>query len=283
MNPEDRRSHRGYVAAVALVTMQTAIVTVGDELLAGDTENTNATWLCRELTERGVTVTRVLTVPDSVEAIAESVRAYAAAFDAVVVTGGLGGTPDDLTMDGVAAAFDRPLTPNELARADLERTLEAVADRYPDLDVDVEAEASIPEGARPLINDAGLSPGCVVENEGSALDSEGSAPGDEDAPRDHGRVYVLPGIPGEMKSMFEGVADEFAGDVRSRLLYTEEPEANLIPRLAEVRERFGVQVGCYPDREAGHNRLKLSGSDPDSLEAAREWMASEVETVEYDP
>jgi molybdenum cofactor synthesis domain-containing protein len=245
--------------------MQTAIVTVGDELLAGDTENTNATWLCRQLSDRGVTVTRVLTVPDDVTAIAENVRAYAESFDAVVVTGGLGGTPDDLTMDGVAAAFDRPLEPDELARADLERTLAAIADRYPDLDVDVEDEASIPVGARPLVNDAGLSPGCVVEEEG------------------HGRVYVLPGIPSEMKAMFESVAEEFAGDVRSRLLYTEEPEAALIERLDEVADRFGVVVGCYPDREAGHNRLKLRSTDATALESAHEWLATVVETVTYDP
>jgi len=247
--------------------MDAAVLTVGDELLAGDTENTNATWLCRELTERGVTVKRTLTVPDEVDAIAANVRDYAEAYDAVVVTGGLGGTPDDVTMAGVAAAFDRPTEPDDLARADLERSLAAIAEDRPelDLDVDVEAEASVPGGARPLINDAGLSPGCVIESGAG-----------------HGAVYVLPGIPSEMRSMFEGVAGEFAGEVRSAMLYTEEPEANLIPRLDEVRERFGVGVGCYPDRDAGHNRLKLRAEDGDALAAARAWLAGNVETIEYD-
>jgi molybdenum cofactor synthesis domain-containing protein len=246
--------------------MDAAVLTVGDELLAGDTENTNATWLCRQLSDRGVTVKRTLTVPDEVDAIAENVRAYAEAYDAVVVTGGLGGTPDDVTMAGVARAFDRSMEPNDLARADLERTLAAIAEDRPelDLDVDVEAEASIPSGARPLINDAGLSPGCVIEPEGG-----------------NGAVYVLPGIPSEMTSMFEGVAEEFAGAVRSATLYTEEPEANLIARLDEVRERFGVGVGCYPDRDAGHNRLKLRAEDETALEEARGWLAANVETVEY--
>lgn len=237
--------------------MDAALITVGDELLAGDTENTNATWLARELSERGVDVRRVLTVPDVAATIADAVREYAGTFDAVIVTGGLGGTPDDVTMDAVARALDRPLEPNDLARADLERTLEAVADAYPDLEVDIEAEASIPAGARPLINDAGLSPGAVVEN-----------------------VYVFPGIPGEMQRMFESVADEFAGDVDSRLLYTEEPEANLIERLDAVRNRFGVQVGCYPDREAGHNRLKLRSDDPETLDEAAEWLRDAVALVE---
>ena len=180
--------------------MQAAILTVGEELLAGDTENTNGTWLARQLTDRGVAVARILAVPDEKSVIADAVAQYSESFDAVVVTGGLGGTPDDVTMSAVAAAFDRSMVENELARADVERTLEAVADEYPDLEVDAAAEAALPEGARPLINRAGLSPGCVLEN-----------------------VYVLPGIPSEMERMFESVAEECAGDVRCRALYTTEP------------------------------------------------------------
>lgn len=237
--------------------MQTALVTVGDELLAGDTENTNATWLSRRLTERGATVERVLTVPDEASVIADAVRRYSDAFDAVVVTGGLGRTPDDVTIESVARAFDRELVENDLARADIDRTLEAIADDYPDLAVDAAAEAEIPADARPLINHGGLSPGCVV-----------------------GNVYVLPGIPSEMKRMFEEVGEEFGGDVASRLLYTEEPEANLIEHLDAVRERFGVKVGCYPDREARHNRLKLSGSDEGALGEAERWLAERITLLE---
>ena len=233
--------------------MNAALLTVGDELLAGDTANTNATWLCERLAGRGVTVERVLTVPDELDVIADATRRYSEAFDAVIVTGGLGGTPDDLTMDGVAAAFGRELVENDLALADIERTLEEIADDYPELNVDVSAEAEIPAEARPLINEVGLSPGCVLEN-----------------------VYVFPGIPSEMKGMFEGVAGEFEGDVDSRFLYTEEPEANLIERLDGVRERFGVRVGCYPDREAGHNRLKISGSDPETLADAEKWLRDRI-------
>ena len=238
-------------------SMEVALVTVGDELLAGDTENTNATWLAGQLTDRGVTVTRVLTVPDDEAVVADAVREYADAFDAVVVTGGLGRTPDDVTVEGVAAAFDRDLVEDDLARADVERTLEAIAGDYPDLEVDAAEEARLPEGARPLINRAGLSPGCVLEN-----------------------VYVLPGIPSEMERMFEDVAGEFAGEADSRYLYTDEPEANLIDRLDEVRERFDVKVGCYPDREAGHNRLKLTADDEESLEAATAWLEERVSAAD---
>jgi molybdopterin-biosynthesis enzyme MoeA-like protein len=123
--------------------------------------------------------------------------------------------------------------------------------------VDASKEALLPAGSRPLVNHAGISPGCVLEN-----------------------VYVLPGIPSEMKRMFEAVAAEFAGDVRSRLLYTEEPEANLIERLDGVQRRFDVTVGCYPDRTAGHNRLKITGSDEETVTDATAWLAENVTLVE---
>jgi nicotinamide-nucleotide amidase len=237
--------------------MQAALLTVGDELLAGDTENTNATWLATQLTERGVSVERILTVPDDESVIAEAVRQYSDAFDAVIVTGGLGRTPDDVTMDAVAAAFDRDLVVDDLALADVERTLEAIAGEYPDLDVDAAAEATLPEGSRPLINHAGLSPGCVVEN-----------------------VYVFPGIPPEMKRMFEAVEGEFSGDVESRFVYTSEPEASLLGRLDEVHKRFDVTVGCYPEQESGHNRLKLTSADTAVLDEAEAWLSANVDSVE---
>ena len=238
--------------------MDVALITVGDELLAGDTVNTNANWLAAELDDRGVAVRRILSLPDDRELIAAHVAEYAAAFDAVVVTGGIGGTPDDVTMEAVADAFDRELVATDLTREHVERRLAAIRERVPadagDLNVDVAAEAAVPRGARPLLNDAGLAPGCAIES-----------------------VYVMPGIPGELKAMFEGVADEFAGDRRSRFLYTVEPEADIVPALAEVGERFDVSVGCYPDRQADHNRLKLTAADPEALDDAAGWLVAAID------
>ncbi len=236
--------------------MNVALLTIGDELLAGDTENTNATWLAGRLTDRGATVARILVVPDDRELIASKIDDYSERFDATIVTGGLGGTPDDITMDAVAEAFDRPLVVNERAREDVEKTVEAVREEYPDIDVDLDAEASIPDGSQPLLNEPGLAPGCVIEN-----------------------TYVLPGIPEEMKAMFEQIEEEFAGDVRSRTFYTPTPEADLIDDLTATGERFEVSVGCYPDREVRRNRIKLVGENEDELDTAADWLEGRIETV----
>jgi len=239
--------------------MEVALITVGDELLAGDTVNSNANWLATRLTERGVTVTRILSLPDDRATIAKHVVEYSDAFDAVIVTGGIGGTPDDVTMEAVADAFDREMVVREATLEHVEGTIEAYRETRPelDLDIDTDLEASIPEGSRPLLNDEGLAPGCVIEN-----------------------VYVLPGIPGELKAMFESVSEEFSGESISAFLYTVEPEANITWALGEVQEQFDVAVGCYPDREQQHNRLKITATDRESLDDARVWLLENVDASE---
>ena len=243
--------------------MQVALLTVGDELLTGDTENTNATWLARQLTERGVTVARVLTLPDDADLIKSTVREWSAAFDAVVVTGGLGGTHDDVTMDAVAATFDRELVLDPEVEAHVERRVATfrernpeIADRYPEPRIDPTDWAALPEGARSLIIPDGLSPGCVLEN-----------------------VYVLPGVPQEMKEMFDEVAEEFGGDAVSETLYTPAPESALTDAIEEVRERFDVAVGSYPSR-GSHNRIKVVGTDTPAVDDAIAWLREHVDVAD---
>ena len=229
--------------------MRVAVVTVGDELLAGDTVNTNATWLCEQLTDRGVGVERVTTVPDGVADIARVVNEYRAEYDAVVVTGGLGPTHDDVTMEAVAAAFGRSVEQSEEA---LEWLTTHGGYHAGDL---VDGTTHLPAGARMLPNREGVAPGAVVES-----------------------VYVLPGVPAEMKTMFEEVAEDFAGErTYIRVVETPDPESSLIPVMEEVQERFAVTVGSYPGNSV---RLKLSGADEEEVEAAAAWLRERVTAMD---
>lgn len=226
--------------------MRVAVVTVGDELLAGDTENTNATWLCDRLDSRGVGVERVTTVPDRVADIARVVNEYRAEYDAVVVTGGLGPTHDDLTMEGVAAAVGRPIEEHPEALAWL---TEHGGYSAGDL---VEGTAHLPARARMLPNDEGVAPGAVVEG-----------------------IYVLPGVPAEMKAMFERVEGEFSGDpTYTESIEADEPESELVGRMREVQERFDVTVGSYPGETV---RLKLTATDETVLDDAVAWLSARVD------
>src|SRR5262245_51354129 len=81
------------------------ILTIGNELVSGDVDDTNARWLAKRLAPLGVTVRLVASVPDDIEVIADFVRLEAPRSDFLLVTGGLGGTPDDLTREAIAYAF----------------------------------------------------------------------------------------------------------------------------------------------------------------------------------
>ncbi len=228
--------------------MNAAIVTVGDELLVGDTENTNATWLCGRLADRGVPVRRVTVVPDEVAEIARVVNEYYAEYDIVIVTGGLGPTHDDVTMDAVAAAFGRDLAKNETAA-------EWLAERGYSADNLTAETTHLPADCRPLSNEAGVAPGAVVES-----------------------VYVLPGVPTEMKAMFESVADEFEGTpTHTVIVDVDEPESALLERFTELQKLFDVSVGSYPGESV---QVKITAQSAEEAERAAEWVRERSELVE---
>jgi len=231
--------------------MRVALVTVGDEILGGDTENTNATWLCRELTDRGVDVERVTVVPDRVADIARVVNEYRASYDAVVVTGGVGPTHDDVTLEGVAAAVGTELAEDPDAVTWLETEGGYAREEL------AEGTAVLPVAGEMLPNHEGVAPGCVVEN-----------------------VYVLPGVPEEMKAVFEDVAEEFSGIRRHRtVVQADEPESALLDRLAELQAEFDVEVGSYP---GDHVRVRIQSPDEEEARRAAEWLRERVDGVDAD-
>ena len=225
--------------------MKVAIVTVGDELLAGETVDTNSTWLASQLTDRGCTVTRITTVPDQIEVIAAVVNEYRADDDAVIVTGGLGPTHDDRTMEAVAAAVGRDLEHHPEAEAWL--TTEG---GYSAAELDA-GTTDLPAGARMVPNEAGVAPGAVIES-----------------------IYVLPGVPTEMKTMFGHVAAEFSGEpIHTEVVVADEPESALIDRLETAQQRFAVDVGSYPGE---YVRVKFRGGDSEAVAAAADWFRQQV-------
>jgi molybdenum cofactor synthesis domain-containing protein len=231
------------------------ILTIGNEIVSGDTENTNASWLARELAALGVEVRRMAAVRDEVDEIAAVLRAEAASADHVFVTGGLGGTPDDLTREGVAAAFGREC--EEIAEVAV-----ALRSRFEPRGLgDYAARwACLPRGAEPLTNPLGGAPGFVVEN-----------------------VVVLPGLPSEMMAMFETIADRFKGRaIGSWRRSYRTGEGQIVDVLEEATRRYpNVTVGSYPRflADGPEVTLALKSADEEALAAATEW----IETALDDP
>ena len=197
-----------------------AIVSVGNELLFGETINTNAAWLGRALAERGIVVSRGYTVGDNRISIQEVVQTATRSTDLVLISGGLGPTQDDITRNAVADLFDRPLRRNERLLSDLKARFRSHGCReFPETNL---SQVEVPEGAIVLGNPNGTAPGLAFE-EDSTL------------------VVMLPGVPRELRGIFLGdlstLLEEWLGDkiapVHHRMLHTTGvPES----RLAEIIE-----------------------------------------------
>jgi molybdenum cofactor synthesis domain-containing protein len=224
-----------------------AIVTVGNELLAGDVENTNGSWLARRLAALGVDVELIAVIGDEIARVASYVREQSEAFDVVIVTGGLGGTPDDVTRESIAAAFEVP----QVEVADVATRLRARFAGDPEY---AARWAQLPAGSRPLEIRNGGAPGFVIEN-----------------------VYVLPGLPAEMEAMFETIADELRADAPIatwRRTYRT-TEARIVAVLEEMTALHpGVVVGSYPSFDGGVSEVEVvvKSGNRAALAAATAWI-----------
>ncbi|MBA3403060.1 MAG: competence/damage-inducible protein A, partial [Gemmatimonadaceae bacterium] len=163
--------------------MRIEIVTIGDELLLGFTIDTNAAYLARELAAVGVEIVRRSTVGDSPGGIANAVGDALARTGAVITTGGLGPTSDDLTKASIAALFGRTMLSDEGIAAELKERWGRLKrpGHFPQSNL---VQAMIPEGAVILPNRHGTAPGIWLEDEGGRW------------------AAMLPGVPREMREMF---------------------------------------------------------------------------------
>ena len=226
------------------MTGTASILTIGNELVSGDVPNTNAAWLARRLAPLGVAVRLTASLPDEIDAIAEFVRAEAPRVDFLLVTGGLGGTPDDLTREAIAAAFGVPQEEVPEVAADLR----ARFTRNPEY---AARWALLPRGSRPLANPLGGAPGFALEN-----------------------VYVLPGMPPEMREMFGQIEPELGRGPElhtwSKTLPTS--EHLILSCLEELAEKHpDVGCGSYPrfsDAASPEVKIVLRARSRDDLSAA---------------
>ena len=229
-----------------------AILTIGNELVSGDVPNTNGSWLAKRLAPLGVETRLLAAVPDEIEPIAELIRREAPRVDVMLVTGGLGGTLDDITREALAFAFDVPQ----------EEVAEVAADLRARFTGDPEYAARwarLPRGARPLANPLGGAPGFAIEN-----------------------VYVLPGLPSEMEAMFDAIAGDFrrGAPIAAWRRTFATRESRIAPALVEAGERWPtVGIGSYPTFGPDGPKVEVvvKSRDAEALREASDWLAAALE------
>jgi nicotinamide-nucleotide amidase len=162
--------------------MKAEIISIGSELTLGQTVDTNAAWLGQRLAAAGVACGRHVTVADDQRDIVAAITEAAGRAELVLVTGGLGPTPDDVTRESLAEAMGVEL---ELHADSLVQIEEYFRQRGRSMHEANRRQAMIPRGARAIANTCGTAPGVHARWRGV-------------------EVYVLPGVPAEMRAMFEG-------------------------------------------------------------------------------
>ena len=234
-----------------------AVVVIGNEILTGKFRDENGPFFIERLRALGCDLVRIAVVRDEVDEIADEVRRCAAVADFVLTSGGVGPTHDDVTIEGIAKAFDLPMA----VHPDLQNLLR----RYglPEDEANLRM-ATVPEGTVLEVGNGRSFPIVVVRN-----------------------VWIFPGIPKLLRDKFESVADRFAGKtVLTARIYTDEYETEMAVRLTGVARRHPtVAIGSYPRFGEGptHVILTLESRDADALRAAHTDLAANVRVLKTEP
>jgi len=212
-------------------TTRAAMIVIGNEILSGKITDSNSGFLARELRRMGVSLERIIVIPDVIAVIAETVRSASAYFDVVFTSGGVGPTHDDLTIAGIAEAFERPVVEHPRLRAAIER----VAGESPG--VAMLKMAEVPEGAELVGDEADFFPTVHIAN-----------------------VYVLPGIPEIFEAKVRALGERFrSAPYHLRQVYVAAYETAIAEHLDATLAAFPeLLLGSYPKLSDPEYKVRLT-------------------------
>lgn len=250
------------------------IFCIGNELLIGKTLNTNENWIAARATSLGFNATRITTVSDDTHAIKAALReAFNRKPDFIVTTGGLGPTYDDKTLEGIAAAIDKPLVLNEIALRMVKTKYENYSRQQGLTMIQLTPErvkmAKLPEGAEPLPNPVGTAPGVLIRWKRKCLIS-------------------LPGVPAEMKGIFEESVAPLMRKAAGNVSFYEDSiqvegimESSLAPVLEKAkRNNPHVYIKSHPKGQETMSCIEIHISTmTDDAENAKERLKNAMKEI----
>ncbi len=199
------------------------IISVGNELLIGKVVNTNSSWLAEKLTRLGVVVKRITVVGDNLDEISSCIKEVLSRKPSfIIITGGLGPTYDDMTLEGLAMGLGKRMVLHHKALEMVKRKYEGMGESLTEARIKM---ARMPEGAEPLHNPVGTAPAAKISYETTV-------------------IYALPGVPREMEAIFN---ETISRDVSMKsgfrvtelsLRVTGVKESSLAPLISRVKELY---------------------------------------------
>ncbi len=240
--------------------MNAIIIAIGHELITGQSVDTNSAYLARELGRRGIETIEHLTVDDDQQVIASAISSSAKRCDIVLATGGLGPTADDLTRQGLSEAMKSELVLDEQC---LEKIKEFFCNRGRKMAGENEIQAMIPRGAQALQNSLGTAPGIAARVNGAD-------------------VFVMPGVPSEMESMFHKLVAPLlpkkSGIILHKLVHIYgKGESDIAAEVSDIMHRKGaVTVGITVTAGKISLRITSRADDEKTAQAQADKTADEI-------
>ncbi len=224
------------------------IITIGDEILIGQTVDTNSAWMSNRLNLLGVSVARITSIADRREEIIASLDESLGRSDLVLMTGGLGPTSDDITKETLAEYFGSRMVTDQGV---LEEVTERLRKRNLEMNDNNRRQANVPDNCTVLVNRAGTAPGMMFA-------------------RGEKRVISMPGVPSEMKYIMTEhvlpmIARQTGGNViiHKNIMTYGTFEARLAERLQDFERELPPEVRIAYLPSYGLIKLRLTGRGTD--------------------
>jgi nicotinamide-nucleotide amidase len=243
--------------------MKVEVIAIGNEVLGGNTLNTNAAFLSRELIRLGFSIQRHTALPDAFAALREGLQEALERSSVVIATGGLGPTLDDITRQVAAELFASDFVFDAHWASELH-------ERYRGQLTTVKDQATVPEKAQLIPNGAGTAPGFIFKDA-------------------HKTLILLPGVPLEMQEMWEKHVKTYLqkqfptlAERPRRVVYLfNMPEAQVDPELRSLQTLFPtVQLGIYSS--LGLLTLHVEGDSQNDVDAVYQVLCEKYATHHYD-
>jgi nicotinamide-nucleotide amidase len=233
--------------------MKAYLITIGDEILLGNTLNTNAAYIGSQLFEINIPVIKSSVIGDDNTAILNELRFATEIADIILLTGGLGPTHDDVTRKSIVDFFNTELVENQEVLEDIKTLFEKRKRIVTEVNID---QAKVPKIAEVIRNQLGTAPGLWIEKDG--------------------KIYVImPGVPYEMEAMMESTVipklKEEIGEgqkitLRKMILTTGIPESTLYERLGNLDDVLqGAKLAFLPNQFGVKLRISVEGENEKEL------------------
>lgn len=232
-----------------------AILVIGNEVLSGRTREANAYYAAGKFFERGCKLSEVAIIPDEREAIISTLNRLREQYDAVITSGGIGPTHDDITMESIAAAFDVELIEHSFI-------VQAMTDHFgaEGLNEGRRRMTRVPQGSKLIRCEKTIAPGARI-----------------------GNVYILAGVPYIFESQLDSILDQFGDRPYQRIeIEVELPESLFAKALTAIQADFDdVEIGSYPGRCGPDpcGKICLSSQDTERLNEAVKTVNTMLENI----